>query len=101
MAAEPDPVLDGEWELRRTSGLLPPLRGVRKHVEGRRGWTTLGPLRMPFELVGRELRYHPPFRAFVDVLEPAGADTVLGRATFRGRTFATFTMTRVPPDRRR
>jgi hypothetical protein len=90
--------LDGDWAVRRESGLLPPLWGVRKHIDGGRGWTTLGPLRIPFELAGDELHYRPPFRGFVDVLEPTGPARCAGRATFRRRTFARFTMDRIPTE---
>ena len=36
--------LDGDWQVIRTGGFLPPLVGVRKRIEGDRGWTSLGPL---------------------------------------------------------
>jgi hypothetical protein len=96
MTVRADPhELDGDWVVHRESGLLPPLWGVRKHIEGRHGWTTFGPLRMPFALDGHELHYRAPFTSFVDIVEPMGPGSCAGRATFRGRTFATFTMTRV------
>src|SRR5215212_5138037 len=49
--------LDGEWNVRRVSGALPPLYGVRKRIDGLRG-VTLPPLPvpLPFDVVGRELR---------------------------------------------
>ena len=31
--------LDGVWEVKRVSGALPPLTGVRKRIMGRRGHT--------------------------------------------------------------
>ena len=85
--------LDGDWELRRLSGVLPPLAGVRKRIRGDRGSTVLpiGP-GAPFAVVGHELRYRPPFAMFVDVLEPDG-DGWRGRATVFGRTFGEFRMT--------
>ncbi len=87
--------LDGDWTVTRTGGLLPPLAGVRKRIHGGRGHTAVGPFPgVPFEVVGLELRYRSPFRAFVDVLEPAGEDAYSGRATFRGRTFGRFRLTR-------
>jgi hypothetical protein len=86
--------LDGVWDVRRTGGLLPPLGGIRKRIDGARGTTTLGPLRMSFEVRGTELHYRRPFEGFVDVLEPAGDDLFHGHATFRGRQFATFDLRR-------
>ena len=90
--------LEGDWRVRRGGGLLPPLVGVRKRIEGRRGWTAVGPLRVPFDLTGLELRYRGVFKGFVDVLTPVDDETYAGRATFRGRTFGSFTITR--QDRR-
>ena len=53
--------LDGDWQVHRTGGFLPPLIGVRKHIEGDRGSTSLGPLPgVPFDVVGNELRYRRP-----------------------------------------
>jgi hypothetical protein len=84
--------LDGEWNVERTGGWLPPLLGVRKRISGGRGETALGPLPgVRFEVVGLELRY--PGGLFVDVLEPVG-DGYVGVATFRGRPFGRFRMTR-------
>jgi hypothetical protein len=85
--------LDGEWELQRISGVLPPLAGLRKRIRGDRGATVLpGGLEVPFAVVGRELRYRPPFSMVVDVLEPDG-DGWHGRATVFGRTIGEFRMT--------
>ena len=81
--------LDGMWLVRRTGGALPPLFGMRKRIEGTRGTTVLGPLRMPFRVDGLTLRYTRPFGALVDVLEPDG-DGFRGRATFAGRAYGTF-----------
>jgi hypothetical protein len=87
--------LDGVWNVRRLGGLLPPLVGVRKRIDGASGETTIGPLPgVPFDVVGLELRYRAPFRGFVDVLEPDG-ERCLGRATFRGRTFGRFALERL------
>jgi hypothetical protein len=75
--------LDGIWDVRRVSGLLPPLWGVRKRITGTSGETVVGPLPgVCFDVVGPELRYRGPLSAVVDVLEPE-AD---GEA-WRGRTF--------------
>lgn len=87
--------LDGVWTVVRTGGWLPPLVGVRKRIVGARGETAVGPFRgVPFDVSGLELHYRRPFGAFVDVLEPTGADSYTGRATFRGRTFGRFRLTR-------
>jgi hypothetical protein len=87
--------LDGVWNVRRLGGLLPPLAGVRKRIDGARGETAIGPLPgAPFDVVGLSLRYRAPFTAFVDELEP-DADGFLGRATFRGRQFGRFALERM------
>jgi hypothetical protein len=97
--------LDGVWKVERTGGLLPPMAGVRKVIDGGRGRTNLGRLPGPaFELRGRELHYVRPFGLFVDVLTPTGRDAYAGRATVLGRTFGTFRMRRIgrePGTRRR
>jgi hypothetical protein len=87
-------VLDGVWDVKRLSGLLPPLVGVRKEISGKEGKTKAGPFPgVPFDVVGLSLRYRAPFRGFIDELEPDG-DGFLGRATFRGREFGRFALTR-------
>lgn len=86
--------LDGLWRVERTAGLLPPLFGVRKEIDGERGETKLGPLPgLPFDVVGLQLRYRRPFGDFVDLLE-AAADGYRGRATFRGREYGRFRLVR-------
>jgi hypothetical protein len=86
--------LDGDWELQRVSGLLPPLAGLRKRIRGDRGATLLpGGLGVPFAVVRHELRYRAPFSMVVDVLEPDG-DGWRGRATVFGRTVGEFRMSR-------
>jgi hypothetical protein len=88
--------LDGVWNVKRISGLLPPMVGVQKQISGCSGQTRVGPvLGVPFDVVGHDLHYRAPFQDFVDELEPAGAD-YLGRATFRGRVFGRFRLTRIP-----
>ena len=90
------PELDGVWNVERRSGLLPPMVGVRKRIHGASGETTCGRLPgMPFDVVGLSLHYRGPFRGFVDELEPDG-DGFRGRATFRGRVFGRFALTRRP-----
>ena len=84
----------GEWRLERTSGLLPPLGPVRKLIDGGRGWTLLGAVSVPFDLVGNELRYRFPFTGLVDVLTPDGPNAAVGRATVFGRQYGTFRMKR-------
>jgi hypothetical protein len=87
--------LDGVWDVKRLSGALPPLVGVRKEISGTSGTTKLGPLPgAPFDVVGLSLRYRAPFRGFVDELDGPG-EIVAGRATFRGREFGKFEMRRV------
>jgi hypothetical protein len=88
------PELDGEWDVRRVSGLLPPLAGLRKRIRGDGGATVLpGGVGVPFAVVGRELRYRQPFSMVVDVLEPDG-EGWHGRATVLGRTVGEFRMSR-------
>jgi hypothetical protein len=87
--------LDGLWNVKRVSGLLPPMVGVHKRISGTSGETRIGPLLgAPFDVVGFELRYRPPFAGFVDVLQPAG-DHYEGHAIFRGRQFGRFSLTRI------
>jgi hypothetical protein len=87
--------LDGVWNVKRVSGVLPPMVGVRKRISGSSGETRVGPLfGVPFDVVGRDLHYRAPFQGFIDELEPAG-DHYLGRATFRGRKFGRFVLTRI------
>jgi hypothetical protein len=86
--------LDGTWNVRRTGGLLPPLIGVRKRIEGTHGETRLGPFPgVSFVVDGYSLRYRKPLHCFVDLLEPDG-EHIRGRATFRGRQFGRFEMRR-------
>jgi len=86
--------LDGDWQVVRVGGFLPPLIGVRKHIDGERGWTSLGPLPgAPFDVVGNELRYRAPFNGVVDVIEPS-SEGFKGRATVFGREVGTFRLVR-------
>jgi ferritin-like metal-binding protein YciE len=87
--------LDGIWDVRRLSGALPPMVGIRKRISGTSGETKIG--RLPgasFDVVGLSLRYRPPFQGFVDELQPAG-EGFRGRSTYRGREFGTFELRRV------
>jgi hypothetical protein len=84
--------LDGEWDVRRTGGFLPPLLGVRKRIDGARGATLFGPVPVRFDVVGRELRYRAPLLGLVDELEPDGSG-FSGRALLFGRELGRFRMT--------
>ena len=86
--------LDGVWDVRRVSGALPPLVGMRKRIGGTRGETLLGPMRMSFDVRGNELHYRAPLSGFVDVVEGEG-DLLQGRATYKGRDFGRFELRRV------
>jgi ferritin-like metal-binding protein YciE len=86
--------LDGVWDVRRISGALPPLTGVRKRIRGASGETAvLGGPGIPFDVRDHELRYRAPFAFLVDVLEPSG-DGFHGRATAFGRTYGEFELRR-------
>jgi ferritin-like metal-binding protein YciE len=86
--------LDGVWEVRRVSGVLPPLLGVRKRIDGARGETVfVGGPGIPFEVRGQELRYRAPLAFLVDVLEPDG-DGFHGSATAFGRVYGEFELRR-------
>ena len=88
--------LDGEWEVRRVSGLLPPLYGVRKRIEGTGGVTLLGPFGAPFDVVGRRLRYRGLLtRGLVDSVEPGEDGWWDGVARYRGRKLGRFAMRRL------
>lgn len=84
--------LDGVWDVRRTGGALPPLRGlVRKRIQRGRGWTIALGVRLPFVVDGRTLRY--PL-GLVDELVPAGTDAYDGTTLLFGRKIGTFRLTR-------
>jgi hypothetical protein len=85
--------LDGEWDVRRDRGLLPPMVGIRKRIRGTRGVTVIGGvLRLPFAVEGRALRYRfPP--GLVDELEPDG-EGFRGRALVLGRELGRFRLER-------
>ena len=86
--------LNGSWEVRRISGALPPLAGVRKRIVGARGeMIVAGTVRLPFDVRGHELHYRPPLSGLVDVLEPRG-DGFRGRALAFGRTYGEFELRR-------
>lgn len=85
--------LDGTWDVRRRGGLLPPMPGVLKIIDGDRGETRVGPARMPFEVRGLWLHYRGPFTGLVDRLEPDG-DGYRGTATYLGTEIGTFELRR-------
>jgi len=73
--------------------------GVRKQIAGSAGVTIAGPLRFPFDVVGRSLRYRfPP--GLVDELEPDG-DGFRGRAFLAGRQLGRFRLERASATRDR
>jgi ferritin-like metal-binding protein YciE len=87
--------LDGVWEVRRRSGALPPLYGVKKRIAGKRGETiVVGGRGVPFDVHGLDLHYRPPFNWVVDVLEPAG-NGFRGRTLVFGRPIGEFDLRRV------
>jgi hypothetical protein len=85
--------LDGEWDVRRDSGVLPPMVGIRKRISGASGVTVVGGmLRLPFAVEGSALRYRfPP--GLVDELEP-DREGFRGRALFLGRELGRFRLER-------
>jgi hypothetical protein len=86
--------LDGVWKVERRGGLLPPMLGVRKRIEGDRGWTKVGPLPgLRFRVEGSTLRYLGPFGGFVDVLEREDGG-YHGRTMFMGVEVGKFAMRR-------
>ncbi len=90
--------LDGRWDLRRTGGLLPPLRLLHKRIDGEHGATHLaGPVRVPFDVRegdgGRaELVY--PFGLLRDQLVPDGDGGWTGEARLLGFRVGRFRMRR-------
>ena len=72
--------LDGVWEVRRLSGALPPMTGVRKRIHGARGETVIvGGPGVPFDVRGYELRYRAPFafRVSLEYLDTGATTTIL------------------------
>jgi hypothetical protein len=85
--------LDGLWDVHRTGGALPPMRGiVRKRIENGRGWTIALGVRLPFVVDGLALRY--PGGGLVDELVPDGPEAYSGTTRLFGRTVGTFRLTR-------
>jgi hypothetical protein len=87
--------LDGLWKVERVSGLLPPMVGVRKRIEGDRGETLVGPLPgIPFVVDGYSLRYRALLTGLVDIVEPDPAG-FRGRALLHGREYGRFFLRRI------
>ena len=81
--------LDGTWDVRRVSGALPPMVGVRKQIDGDAGYTELAGVRLPFRVEGSRLVYRG--LPLVDELEPDGLGFA-GRATLAGREYGRFVL---------
>lgn len=86
--------LEGRWRVERTGGLLPPLYGITKRIEGDRGETLIGGLvGIPFRVEGLDLHYLGPLRGLVDALEPDGGG-FRGVAYLFGREYGRFVLRR-------
>src|SRR5437763_5952352 len=87
--------LDGVWRVDRVGGVLPPLHGCVKRINGSQGTTEFPRVPgMPFDVRGLELHYRSPFWLLVDKLEPQDGG-YFGRATLAGQEFGQFTMRRL------
>jgi ferritin-like metal-binding protein YciE len=91
--------LEGDWQVERLGGLLPPMFGVRKRIRGEIGETRFGPfLAYPFTVERWEgyvaLVYHPPFSGVVDEVRAAPDGSFLGRSVLGGRELGRFRMVR-------
>lgn len=95
-------ILDGEWDVRRTGGLLPPLVAITKTIRGAAGVSRVAGVPVArFDVTegadATRLVYRAPFRGIVDEIRPGpgGAD---GRMLVAGRPTGSFRMTRSPGD---
>ncbi len=91
--------LEGDWQVERLDGFLPPMFGIRKRIRGDRGETRIGILPgWPFRVERREGRvalvYRPPFSAIVDELWTGAEGSWLGRSMLSGRELGRFRMIR-------
>ena len=93
--------LDGRWKLRRTGGLLPPLRMLHKRIDGGHGATHLtGPVRVPFDVkLGEEGRAELvyPFGLLRDQLVSDGEGGWVGEFRVLGFQVGRFRMRREDP----
>ena len=85
--------LDGSWDVRRVGGFLPPLLGVGKTIDGNRGHTTFGPVRVGFRVEGLTLHYTGLLRGLEDALVPDG-EGFAGRCYLAGRELGRFELRR-------
>lgn len=86
----------GDWRLARRSGLLPPLRFMRKRIGIDAGATLIGPVRLPFRVERHGartlLRYRLPLLGLVDELRPDGRGGHDGRARLGPLPLGAFAM---------
>ena len=92
--------IEGAWRVQRTGGLLPPMLGVWKRIEGARGETRVGFLvGWPFDVERRPdgfaLVYRFPFSAIVDEIRAAPGGSWVGSSVVGGRKFGRFRMRRI------
>ena len=81
----------------RIDGLLPPMAGIWKRIQGDSGETRIGPLpvwsfRCEQKEEGVALIYHRPFSGVVDELRPEPDGSWLGRSTLLGLELGKFRM---------
>lgn len=89
--------IEGEWKVERLNGLLPPMVGVWKRIQGDSGETRTGPVPVwPFRCERRErevaLVYRWPFSGLVDEVRPEPDGSWTGRSTLLGLELGTFRM---------
>jgi ferritin-like metal-binding protein YciE len=98
------PDLEGFWRVERTGGLLPPMVGVWKRIEGAQGETRVGFLiGWPFDVERRPegfaLVYRLQFSAFVDEIRAGPEGSWVGSSVLGGREFGRFRMRRMGRSR--
>jgi ferritin-like metal-binding protein YciE len=96
--------LEGLWQVERAGGLLPPMVGVLKRIEGAQGETRIGSLiGWTFSVEPRgegfAMMYRPPFSAFVDEVRAGPGDSWVGSSLLDGRKFGRFRMRRIEGHR--
>ena len=101
----PTPDLDGLWRVERAGGLMPPMVGVWKRIEGRSGETRVGlVIGWPFDVErlpeGFAMVYRPPFSAIADEVRVGPAGSWVGRSVVGGRELGRFRMRRIGGHRR-